>query len=440
MKNIRFDLTPNDYQTGHPLNEELRSVDENFKELSSTRRELVTYLQLKEKIDSSSLISGQKYEITDFATRHYFLDGDSTILTDTHTGATEHIIVTASSKNTLEPIAYSVDYPQDILYYDWNPLNWERDRSFSDIDTAEGDITMIPDWKGVIYKREDTKQNNILHYDFRNVKYRRWTLKPADWSIGTTYAKGAWVKDGDYLYVSTKAGNVGNLTSDTEWWVKVVDVSVTTYWSWNSLECNGCVVDNTDYVDVYTFANYLTAGGNTIGNKTNFSNITTPFTIHSNIVFLKNGTSNGYEIFSNTIRGGFNQGNVTIGNHFRYNDIGQYFNKCIIGDYFYSNKVGNDFRENNIFNYFHSNNVGENFRFNSVSTYFRYNVVNNDSNSNIIGTYFQYVWGVFIGINFSTASHVYADYNCEIVKAEGKAYKLKYVDDLGVEQIVDATA
>ena len=119
----------------------------------------VTHAALTTLIGANTLIPGQAYLITDFATRHYIPNAETDPITPAgvlNTGAIEPLIVQAATNNTIHPEAISTIYPSDELMYE-----------VVDSTTAGGD-------KGRIYYRKDTKSNNTTYYDWRVVKFRRW--------------------------------------------------------------------------------------------------------------------------------------------------------------------------------------------------------------------------------------------------------------------------
>lgn len=107
-----------------------------------------TWAVIKALKDASSLIAGQLYRITDFATVQ-----TSPIA---NTGATEELTLLALSTNVFHAQVFSEDFPQDIIRYE-----------ITDSSTAGGT-------KGRIYYRKDTLLNIETYYDWRNVKFRRW--------------------------------------------------------------------------------------------------------------------------------------------------------------------------------------------------------------------------------------------------------------------------
>ena len=262
----------------------------------------ITYADLASAITAKTLIPGARYLITDFKTTHYFSDGNTTLLDAINTAATEPLIVTATKTDDLNKLAISTIYPQDIIYYDWNPDNWKNDCSFSDCLSAEpGEETIITGFKGVIYYRKDTINNNTASFDFRGVKFRRWSILNAPaWSDAVTYAKNDFVNYNNILYISSVDNNLNNIpTANSYKWVGLVDYvdENSKYLAWYT------DVTNTDGVFIYnhvktdTYADFnvfdpLTSKDNYIYvNKT-----TSNSTILFNLVFLCGG------IFNNTIK------------------------------------------------------------------------------------------------------------------------------------------
>lgn len=112
-----------------------------------------TWSVIKALKDAGTLIPGQLYRITDFATVHIVPNTGGLV---TNTGATEALTLIAISASTFDEQVLSSDYPQDILFYE-----------ITDTSTAGGT-------KGRIRYRKDTLLNIEMYEDWRNVKYRRW--------------------------------------------------------------------------------------------------------------------------------------------------------------------------------------------------------------------------------------------------------------------------
>lgn len=118
-----------------------------------------SYTNFLTLINTSTLVPGQNYVITDFATRHYIPNAQTDPSTPAgvlNTGGIEPLIVQAATVNTIHAEAISTLNPTDELLYE-----------VVDSTTAGGN-------KGRIFYRKDTKTNNTAHYDWRVVLFRRW--------------------------------------------------------------------------------------------------------------------------------------------------------------------------------------------------------------------------------------------------------------------------
>ena len=151
----------------------------------------LTYSELKTLRDSSCLIPGQQYRITDYITT---TTQENTI----SAGHQFDIIVTADSDNTLNEIARACLHNGDTYFSDaganleawqiWYCLDNDTER-FAWADTNNG--------KGVIYRMIDAWGND-LPYDFKNIKFKRHILNQND-AVATNVAK-----DGDLELVKDK--------------------------------------------------------------------------------------------------------------------------------------------------------------------------------------------------------------------------------------------
>lgn len=371
----------------------------NSTDASNTSYILKIYRDIVSDISNSELIPGATYVITDYQTVHFFLDGDSTILSDVNIGPIEPIVVTATSENTISSIAYSLVHPQDILHYDWNPDNWLGNKSFSDID-ATYDIetsSIVDGFKGVITYREDTIKKNITGFDFKNVKNRRWAIDitTMTWSSAITYAKGAYVSDGvNKVYKSKKEGNNNHVVTDAEWWQMAIDCTQDVYWSWSESDFFGMDINASDYVDRYTFDadkdRENKFANNFIGPKHSFFDDPEFVALIPNIVYyiINNGYDN--QCTDNHINGGSYFGNSTfIGNSFQSNKIGNNLNFNIIVDNFNDNLIGDNLVYNMIWGDFNANIIGNDFGYNTVGNGFNNNTIGNIFGSNVIDELFQ---------------------------------------------------
>ena len=323
----------------------------------------ITYEGLTDLIDANLLSVGNKYLITDYQTVHTIPN-----TTDTNTGDIEPLLVTAISVNELAPEAYSALFPDDVIYY--SPTN---------------DQIMVPGCtKGYIYRRVDTKQNNDIPFDFRQVKFRRWQLLRPTWDDVTTYAKGIVVKStiDNTLWLSIRNGNLNNaIVGNDSYWRQ---------FEW----------DNLSYVSPYEGQWNITEGS--------FQSILTCTALYQDYKMWAVATD--YDTaYSNKLEA-------------PNGDLISNSNTVIFGTNFYYNSIGANFNSNSIGAYFNYNSILENFQTNTIADSFR-NV--NGSSENV---------------DFSLSTHVYQPYTCTLFNRQDGTQKLKYCNDSDVEVIVNADA
>jgi len=116
----------------------------------------ITYGDLYNLYNNSSLVPGQHYLITDFQTIHLIPN-----TTDINTGPIEPLLVLATSENTIGSRAYSLTFATDIIEYD-----------FANILCEDGTTPR----KGKIEFRHDIKSDTYCYYDWRNVRFRRYKV------------------------------------------------------------------------------------------------------------------------------------------------------------------------------------------------------------------------------------------------------------------------
>ena len=121
----------------------------------------VTYAELVNLKNTSSLVKGQNYLLTDYMTTYEQPDTGLIKSSD----IVEPLIITAVSENQISNVCRSTLYPQDIVYYEITGILPNQD--YLTTDETEGFI------KGKIYRRIDTQKNNDIGTDWRHVKYDR---------------------------------------------------------------------------------------------------------------------------------------------------------------------------------------------------------------------------------------------------------------------------
>lgn len=346
---------------------------------------LLTYAELYNLYNTEQLIPDQKYLITNFSTIHNMLDGSSTT-GGVNTSDDEPLILWATSINSFDKQAYSIKYPKDIIHYDITGGD-TRDVAYFDAGVA------ITNLKGVITYRKDTIQNVETWYDFRNVKFRRWLVSATDWVASNSYNINDVYEYNSILY-KCKKNHTGITTTpdaDSTNWFKWLDK--THNWSWTSDKAqfnigniNSATLTMSNSIDVYTFGDYYKWVNSVSIGLINLDYIIDNYGYSSrlnNIVF--NTINSFYTCYSNTF--GENCFNNTIGNNF------------------YTNTIGNNFQ---------SNTIGDSFQSND----------------------FKYCPNT---IDFTTATHIYSDYYCEIIKTSNSIFQLNYTDQFGDKVITEIT-
>jgi hypothetical protein len=238
-----------------------------------------THAELTTLKGSSSLVAGQQYLITDFQTIHVI---PNTAVV--HTGATENIIVTALTDSEFSKIAYTPDFPNDILEYD-----------FDDV-LAENGTTPRNGW---ITRRQDRKWNIDCDYDFRNVVFRKWSITAPTYSGGTSYGLNDICRSSGKIWKSIHAANSGNspTATDVTHWVLLVDETTTTKVLWDVTGCMlgnvALTTDTATYSDFHTFCNADATITDDASNSGIFKNITMrSFYTNDGYCSLKDKTGN----------------------------------------------------------------------------------------------------------------------------------------------------
>lgn len=306
----------------------------------------ITYSGLKSLRDSSKLVPGRWYRITDY----------ECTTSASGTSSAHHqfdIVVLALSNNNLSEEARAIQHEEDTYFANNNLLAWKiwytidnDNTKYSWADTVNG--------KGVIYRMID-ELNNDCPYDFKNVLFARWLCE--DTVNGDMFEE----LDNLYLYWNTKVESGFTLNKVTPISVdstqrKFLYTFSTTSDTDNSLNSTSCrdnvITANSQYP--ISLSNIVI-----IGTATN--NVLYKC---SNISALEGFTRNRLDTCTNIIIGkafdlnkiGVNSSYLIFGNSCSYNDFGRdcnysHFFKSQWGNVFnassyYFNSFGPNFAEN----------------------------------------------------------------------------------------------
>ena len=415
-----------------------------------------TYAELSALKSTNALVSGQKYLLTDYATKHVIPYSDPV---EINTGSLEPLILTAANDHEFHAEVISTVHASDIIHYRFDDDSCEDGTRNSETKKWDGG-TLRHGW---ITYRKSTSNLLSTYFDWRNYKVRRWKLDCQAWVSEGSYSNKDLAKDSNgniYVSKTNHAALTVSPSSDAVNWQLAVDLSLQDeglFLSWTpevsnfnigDAKSDNLIISNavkgTDYDDYYTFCinSERYNGSGVITDNSNGSLVGEGFfnieigdlqfdyivmtlgleAYHNNIFFMLDSEESGLFYRNNKI--GSNCFNNTIGNSFQSNTIGNDFS---------NNSIGNDFHYNTIGDSFYSNSIGNDFSNNSIGNDFRSNTIGNEFYYNTIGDYFQYN-------NFSTSTHVYAAYGCTLFRNAGLTWRLTYYNASDVLTIVDATA
>jgi hypothetical protein len=446
-----------------------------------------TYSELTALITANGLIQGKRYLLTDYATKHVIPNSNPVVI---HTGVTEPIILTAANDHEFYTRVISTIYPTDIIDYRFDDNSCE-DGTRDAVNKKWTGGTARNGW--ITYRKSTT---NLLstHYDWRNYTIRRWMLDVPAWVSEGSYTKRQLVYY-DYVYYIAKKTHSSETTipSDDEinWLIygSGDQMSYTPNLSTATLPFLSTGITIAGYQDFFTFAYFDTNPDDyydiEIGkfDYEEFNNYF-GFTELENNVFLidawskyshsckigNNSTANtflsiitssisdyccfniiekcensqlGSEFINNKISPNFYD-NIIISTKCTGNVFSQFFygntingNRIIINTLeiytFYNNFLDKRFANNIIIGEFAGNDIGPDFKNNNTNCYQFIN--------NIVIGEFQYnnVIAPISGIDFSSATHVYGDYNCAIFKNAAGTLRLSYYNTSDVLTIVSPT-
>ncbi len=342
-------------------------------------------------------------------------------------GNLEHLIFTATSANAINREVYSVEYPQDIIHYDWNPANWLDDLSFADAEVTA--LVIIPGFKGVITFRHDTLLDNYTGYDFRECKSRRWKPAVSGWDSGVEYHADDFSKHSNKIWIGIATGTNKEPGIETTYWKELINLNKSEYVFPVYGGTNGIPANPGEYADFKTFsegtgtATYVRCcRANHIESfKDDYStNDISKTMIGNHVFFLEDNAS--FVVFSNSI--GSECFYFTSTGLFAYNLIGSDCTRVLFL-YDCQDLIIGHYCQENLFVNAYDCQMGSVIKNLITAPGFQMNRIEDN----------------FTGINFSPATHVYAAYNCTLFTDSLGNKKLSYIDGTtGLLVVVDANA
>lgn len=376
------------FYAGHKNQQNQQQNNQNQPDMSEINVIDITYKELKNSMDSSLLIAGQFYKITDYQTMHQIPYTEVI-----NTGTIEPLICLALADNIISNNVYSPLFPKDRIEYDINN------------NVCEDNQTARP---GFITRRIDENRNDCS-YDHKNVKFRRWALDLSgmDAWTDTTYSIYAIIQYNDIVYRCIKDITEARGKSpdqDSEYWNWVIDK--TQKWccqlrdnQWGGINVNG---DANDYTDYYTFNCIGDCYDNVIEyGKDGLNNIIfigrNCYNNHFEINYYDSTFASFYNCDDNEFGGDWSACNIFSGDiyqnifgaNFTNNSINSNFIDNLIGADSNGNAIGANFNGNSIGVSFNGNSIGANSSNNLISTFFQYNIIGEEFQGNSIDTNFN---------------------------------------------------
>jgi len=182
---------------------------------STVYQEPHTYSELSVMVANSQLIAGKQYLLSDYKTK--YRQPYTSIMKEMNI---ERLVLTANSTNSFEIICSSLDYPKDIIYYDFN------DSKCEDNTTPRN---------GFIQRRIDVVKSIDCPNDWRTMLWVRYLIDPNQYLIGTTLTNyEIWqegtnakldviYKDGNSLLVAFDNTSVPEWSMDENVFTVIVD-------------------------------------------------------------------------------------------------------------------------------------------------------------------------------------------------------------------------
>ena len=424
----------------------------------------ITAEDLETLMDAGELVPGRTYMIIDFAQAYNIFDGGTMEIFEEQIGTAEVLFVTAVSESKLHHVAISAMYPQDEIHFSLKLLD-DRDIGFGD-----GAGTPCEHFKGMIYYRKDTVQNVETHFDFRNIKFRRWAVDAELYEDGqyATYTGQVSGMTTDITLTADVIGVGGNIISLLGDGIKTVAVLVL---DWNTanpantvtvtagddtqIPDNGFYMTLDDGVDTIAYVANAVCKSGVDGKIYKCITATTgegdPTVNTADWILWLDITADAFVSWTSD-KASFNIGDITTTNLIinnvtagvDYDDFytfGDYYNwvknvsigmidlEYVIGDWFYAtqlnnivfktiddyyscygNKIKNNCWNNTIGYYSNYNTIGNGFYKNTIGNDFIYNTIGNDFSYNTIGNDFS---SNTIGNDFS--SNTIGNYTLKVI-------------------------
>ena len=348
-------------------------------DLESTQKEIqeITWSDLKTLRDTSKLIPGATYRITDYTC--------TTVQEGTQSaGHVFDILVTADDVNILNENAHAIQHSGDTYFANSDLSAWELKYCLDNDTTRFAWADNSSSGRGVVYYMKD-EFNNECPYDFKNIQYNK--LKSFTYSQwGSNYSFTRYTSLDEEISGVTYYGYHCSVTPS----------------GWNS---QNCFVTDSQITTTSTL--YSSAGGSIIPYGGNIVSVNSEetygiytFSVNNSGIFKDGSLLSSNSIYGNVILNYINENKLNlnriwfIGKNIKGNTFGTdcYANtfgtSCYnntFGNGCYSNTFGNNCYRNNFGNTCYSNTFGNNCGYNTFGNSCYSNTFGNDCDNNTFG-------------------------------------------------------
>ena len=308
-----------------------------------------TYDELVAIVAADELSAGSYYYLTDFQTIYDRPDYTGTTNPSgnitTVTGNTEPLLLLAISSDEFADVAFSPDYPDDYIRYEF-----EYDTTYVNLSPA----------KGRIIERRD-RDGNRADFDFRAVTYKRYD-RSGDLNYVWYWNSGS---NNSTLVAAIGAGSTEVVLGNCVTMMEDLGHDFNLPNSPVGINCNNFTVRE------YGVNNHY--GDNKLG-----------------CTFGKNHTMNRYgDSWSYTTMGDYYTDNI-FGDTYTYNTFGHNYSDNTFGDGYNSNSFGNLYNSNTFSTTWVANMLGNGFNFNTFGGSYYTNSFNNDYSTNSLGNSYNF--------------------------------------------------
>ena len=317
----------------------------------------ITYSELKALRDTSKLVPGRQYRITDYETiiNGNVTSGGVTKQLFRSAGHPFDIIVMADSVNTLNENARAIQHTDDTYFASQNLKAWQL-KYCLDNDTTRFNWA-ISSGKGVIFYLKDERDNEC-GYDFKNIQMKRFRITAVDLTSLDVFSTGT-------INTKYKTNCIDHLVGTYLGTIKASDLL--------PVRNDFITINESDFKWVYTFNRTTNDFASCEDASLAYARV--------NSIKMASGRLNNIAFV--------NKSNTIVGVHIEINGMDSSF-----GNHIYGVNIGFGFQNNIIGTNCYLNNIKENYKDNIMIDNCSHNFINGNNHNNIIlFSSFQNVYG-----------------------------------------------